>query len=131
MISKIKTAVFALLLAGLVATAGCSPKLTQVTSADNGGQISLNAGQQFEVVLEGNASTGFVWQAQNLDTVYLAQVGEPKFASDNPDLVGSGGKQTLTFKALKAGTKALTLVYRRPWETVAPINTFTVTLTIK
>jgi predicted secreted protein len=131
MISKIKIAVSFFLLAGLVATAGCSPRLTQLTSTENGGLASLNAGQQFEVVLEGNASTGFVWQAQNLDAAYLVQVGEPKFSSDNPDLVGSGGTQTLTFKTLKAGTTQLTLVYLRPWETVPPANTFSVILKIK
>jgi inhibitor of cysteine peptidase len=131
MISKFKAAVFFLLVAALAGVAGCSPKLTQFTSADNGGQVSLKAGQQFDVVLEGNASTGFVWQAQDLDTALLQQVGEPKFTSDNPDLVGSSGKQTLTFKALKAGTTTLTLVYLRPWETVPPVNTFSVTLTIK
>jgi inhibitor of cysteine peptidase len=129
--AKIKTAVFFLLMAALTGTAGCSPKLTQVTSADNGGQLGLNAGQQFEVALEGNASTGYVWQAQDLDSAYLTQVGEPKFSSDNPDLVGSGGKQALTFKALKAGTTKLTLVYLRPWESVPPIDTFSVTLAIK
>jgi predicted secreted protein len=131
MLSKFKTVVYCLLFAGLVVTSGCSPQVTQLTSADNGGQASLKAGQQFEVVLEGNASTGFVWQAQDLDAAYLTQVGEPKFSSDNPDLVGSAGKQTLTFRALKAGTTTLTLVYHRPWETVAPVNTFTVNLTIK
>ncbi len=39
---------------------------------------------------------------------------------------------TLTFKALQAGTATLTLVYHRPWETgVEPIDTFTVTVTVR
>jgi len=129
--SKLKCAVLAFVTFALFLTVGCGPQPTQITSTDNGGQVSLKAGQQFVVVLEGNASTGFVWQAKDLDTAFLQQLGEPKFASDNPDLVGSGGKQTITFKALKAGTVTLTLVYLRPWESVPPTQTFSVTLTIQ
>jgi predicted secreted protein len=54
------------------------------------------------------------------------------FKSSNPELVGSGGTITLTFKVLKTGTGTLNLVYHRPWETgVEPINTYTTTITVK
>jgi inhibitor of cysteine peptidase len=54
------------------------------------------------------------------------------FASSNPNLVGSGGSLTLTFRVLKTGPAALTLVYHRPWETnVAPLQTFSITATVK
>jgi len=58
-------------------------------------------------------------------------VGETHFTSDSHNLVGTGGTQSLTFKALQAGTTTLTLVYHRPLESFQLIDTFSVTLTVK
>jgi Predicted secreted protein len=115
-----------------VATA-CSPaKPVNLTSADKGSQVSVKVGDQIVISLDGNPSTGFTWEAQELDTAIFQQVGEAAFESSNPGLVGAGGTLTLTFKALKAGTASLELVYLRPWETgVAPLDTFSVAVTVK
>lgn len=61
----------------------------------------------------------------------LQRVGETHFTSDSHNLVGTGGTQSLIFKALQAGTTTLTLVYHRPWENFQLIDTFSVTLTVK
>jgi inhibitor of cysteine peptidase len=116
----------------LLATA-CSPtKQANLTAADKGGQVEIKVGEQIVIQLDGNPSTGYTWEAKDLDTTMFEQVGDPAFTSSNPSLVGSGGTLTLTFKALKAGTTTLTLVYHRPWETgVDPIDTFAVTVTVK
>lgn len=112
--------------------AACSLAAVQLTADDNGGQVEVEAGQEFTIVLSGNPSTGFTWEAKDLDTTMFELVGEPEFVSDDPGLVGAGGTLTLTFKALQAGTVPLTLVYHRPWETdVEPIDTFSVTVTVK
>ena len=59
------------------------------------------------------------------------QVGQAVFASSSPNLVGSGGTLTLTFRVLKSGPAALTLVYHRPWEkNVVPLHTFSITATV-
>lgn len=123
---------FAALALILVLAAACGSSSVQLTAENNGGQAEVKAGQEFTVVLEGNPSTGYTWEAQDLDTAMFELVGEPEFVGDSADLVGSGGTLTLTFKALQAGTATLNLVYHRPWETdVAPIDTYSVTITVK
>ncbi|MBE3039303.1 MAG: protease inhibitor I42 family protein [Chloroflexi bacterium] len=117
----------------LILATACSPtKQANLTTADNGSQVEVKVGEQIFITLDGNPSTGYTWESKDLDTTMFEQVGDPAFSSSNPDLIGSGGTLTLTFKALKAGTAALTLVYHRPWETgVDPIDTFAVTVTVK
>ncbi len=116
-----------------ISVAACSPvKQVNLTAADKGKQVEVKAGGQIVITLDGNPSSGYTWEAKDLDATMFQQVGNPAFSSSNPGLVGSGGTLTLTFKTLKAGTAALTLVYHRPWETgVEPIDTFAVTVTAK
>ena len=123
---------FFVLIAALVLTlAACSsgPALSQ---SDNGGQVQVKVGGQIVIKLPGNPSTGYSWEAQNLDASMFEQVGQPTFQVSGPAMPGAGGTVTLTFKALQAGTASLTLVYHRSWETtVAPADTFSVTVTVK
>ena len=122
------------LAAVIVPTAGCGSKQIEVTSADNGKKLNVRAGEQFVVVLEGNPSTGYIWEAKDLDASMIQQVGETEFKSSNsnPGFAGAGGTLTLKFRALKVGTTNLTLVYHRPWETdVKPLSSFTTTITVK
>jgi inhibitor of cysteine peptidase len=117
----------------LIIVTACSPaKPVNLTSADKGSQVNVQVGDQIVISLDGNPSTGYTWETQGLDSTIIQQVGEATFVSSNTGLVGSGGTLTLTFKALKAGTVPLNLVYHRPWETgVAPVDTFAVTVTVK
>lgn len=126
-----KTLFFATLALILVLTTACTPTAVQLTADDNGGQVEVKAGEEFTVVLNGNPSTGYTWEAKDLDTTMFELVGDPEFVSDSPGMVGAGGTLTLTFKALQAGTATLNLVYHRSWEDVDPINTFSVTITVK
>ncbi len=126
-----KTHLFACLAILLVLTA-CGPAGVTLTASDSGGQIEVQTGDLIVIQLEGNPSTGYTWGPRDLDTSMFEMVGEPEFKSDNPDLVGSGGTLTLTFKTLKAGTATLNLVYHRPWETdVEPLDTFSITITVE
>jgi len=122
------------LAAVLVPTAGCGSKQIEVTSVDNGKNIKVKVGEQIVVVLEGNPSTGYIWEAKDLDASMIQQVGETEFKSSNsnPGFAGAGGTLTLKFRALKVGTTSLTLVYHRPWETdVKPLSSFTTIIAVK
>ena len=133
MFRKPRTLMIVAMLAALIpSSAGCTQKATTLTGADNGQATTLNAGKTFLVKLEGNPSTGYTWETQDLDTTILEQVGEAAFESSNPSLVGAGGTLTLTFKALKPGITTLTLFYHRSWEAdVPPAETFTLQVTVK
>ena len=127
-----KALFLAALMVLLVFMNGCASKKTKLTAADNNGQLNLRVGDSITIQLDGNPSTGYTWEARDLDTGIFQQVGDPEFKSSNPGLIGSGGSLTLTFKTLKAGKAALTLVYQRPWETnVKPQDTFTVSVVVK
>lgn len=128
------------LTAVIVLTAGCKPQQVQVsppeqvnlTAADNGEKVTLFADQELVIQLDGNPSTGYAWETKDADATMFEQVGDAKFTSSNPNLAGSGGTTTLTFRVLKTGNATLTLVYHRPWETgVEPLYTFSITATVK
>ncbi len=121
-----------LIMVFILATACSSTKQANLTAADKGGQVEVKVGEQIVIKLDSNPSTGYTWEAKDLDTTMFEQVGDTAFTSSNPSLVGAGGTLTLTFKVLKAGTNTLTLVYHRPWETdVDPIDMFAVTVIVK
>ncbi|MFH1524254.1 MAG: protease inhibitor I42 family protein [Chloroflexota bacterium] len=120
------------LLFSVVLTTGCGPTQTQLVAADNGKTLKVKTGDQIVIMLEGNPSTGYTWEAKDLDVGTFQQVGETQFKSSSPGSTGAGGTLTLTFKALRAGTSTLALIYHRPWETdVEPQSTFAVTVTVK
>ena len=131
------------LVAWLLLAAGCvrpgyvdlqisPPEQVFLTAANSGQKLTLFVGQELVIQLDGNPSTGYTWEAKDLDAGMFQQVGETVFASSNPNLVGSGGSLTLTFRVLKTGPASLTLVYHRPWETtVAPLHMFSITATVK
>lgn len=128
-----KTLSLVTLTLGLIFITACSSsKQVNLTAADKNSQVDVKSGDKIVITLEGNPSTGYTWEVNDLNTTILEQVGDPVFSSSNPGLVGSVGSLTITFKALKAGTATLTLVYHRPWETgVDPIDTFAVTVTVR
>ena len=141
----IRSLFFQLVLAALIIlTAGCGtqktgrdiqvspPELVNLTASNNGEKITLFAGQELVIQLVGNPTTGYTWEAKNLDASMFKQIGDATFSSSNPDLVGSDGSITLSFRVLKTGTANLTLVYHRPWETnVEPVDTFSITAMVK
>ena len=132
------------LMALIILAAGCGsrpgsgpvqvspPEQVNLTGSDNGQKMTLFAGQELIIQLAGNPTTGYTWEASNLDASMFQQVGQAVFAASSPNLAGSGGTQTLTFRVLKTGPAALTLVYHRSWETsVAPQQTFSITAVVK
>lgn len=112
-------------------TPGETPATTELTIADSGGSIALSPGDAFRVTLVGNPTTGYAWEADDVDIAVLLMVGEPGYVPDSEQVIGSGGVYTFTFEATAVGETDLTLVYHRPWEDdVEPIETFTVHVTV-
>ena len=119
-------AVLALLALGV---AGCGgPKSVALTSADDGGAATVRAGGVVTVELEGSPTTGYMWLEAGAPDV-LELRGEPEFELSS-DALGAGGVMTFTYDALEAGEGTLELEYARPWESVDPEETFSVTVTV-
>lgn len=103
----------------------------KLTEEQNGGLAALVVNDTMEVVIDGNPTTGFIWEAENLDTTLLQQQGDPTYAAAS-NLTGSGGYFTFTFKALKAGVTHLRLIYHRTFEKgVPPARIYEITVDIQ
>ncbi len=112
-------------LASLMITNPLHAKPQKATDADNGRTIELQVGQAFQLTLRSNPTTGYRWVFDGQSSGIVVQEGKPVYAADNPDkgLMGGGGIEHWTFRAVKPGTETLRLEYRRPWEqAVAPVN---------
>ena len=124
-----------------LAAAGCGTKAdaangpAKLTEADNGKTITVKVGEDVQVVLGGNPTTGYSWATSlsDADKTILQQQGDPVYAQQSTDssLVGSGGTFTFTFKAAAAGQVTLKFGYARPWESSQPLQSLSVTVIVK
>ena len=120
---------FGLLLTALNACGATNE--VKLDASDDGNQVELDAGQTLVVSLAGNPTTGYTWEAAELDEQVLRQVGETEFKPES-DAIGAGGVQTLRFETVNTGQMTLKLVYHRPWEEdVEPAETFSVQVVVR
>lgn len=87
----------------------------------------VKIGEQFEVVLPSNPTTGYQWY-ESLDKSILTLV-EKSFRPGS-DKIGSGGLQIFIFNAIARGETSIYLQYKRPWESI-PVKEETVTVKIE
>jgi inhibitor of cysteine peptidase len=108
-----------------------SPNERWLTEADAGSMVELRRGDRLSISLGGNPTTGYSWQVAAVDERVLAPAGEPGYRASSP-AIGGGGSFTFGFQAVAAGSTALRLVYRRPWEKRRrPAQTFAVAVTVE
>jgi len=84
--------------------------------------VVAKAGQHFEIVLEGTPGSGFTWQwVRPVEkTGVVEELGED--IEPSTTLAGGAAKQHFRFRALAAGEVKLHFVYRRSWESKAPLE---------
>jgi inhibitor of cysteine peptidase len=124
----------ALLVVVIVSAAGCKSSGATVTlrEVDTGRTVELKRGDQLILELEGNPTTGFQWEAQDMDAGFLKQKGNAEFKSDQQGAMGGGGLFVLTFAATKAGSTPLRLIYHQPWDKeTPPAKTFEVIVSVQ
>ncbi len=115
--------------AGAACTGGSNN--LNVDDSYSGKQVELSVGQSLVVTLDSNASTGYSWSlSQNSDDSVLNNAGN-EYVAPQTTLVGAGGKEEWTFKALKKGNSTISMGYSRPWESTPPAKTFDLTVVVK
>ena len=121
-----------------IACSGSSASLSgsgndvNVDASYSGKQVELAVGQSLVVTLDSNASTGYSWNlAQISDDTVLSNTGNEYISPQTTLVVGAGGKEEWTFKALKKGTSTISMGYSRPWESTPPAETFDLTVVVK
>ncbi len=104
------------------------------TAGCNGGgeQNIYDLGQTIVLTLESNATTGYSWQlADPIDTKVVELISD-NYLAPQTGLVGAGGVEEWTFKAIGKGKAKIKLEYVRPWEKdQAPVETQTFTLRVR
>lgn len=82
--------------------------------------IQIKKGEKFLISLDSNPTTGYSWQlAKPLDEKIIRLVSS-KYKAPKTELVGVGGRESWTFKALGRGKTKIIFVYARPWEKGIP-----------
>ncbi len=128
-----------LLVSGIIALAVCwiltfpaYAKKINLTPADHQSVIKMNVEDRLEITLEGNPTTGYVWEKVEGDNEMLPQQGDYQYTPAEPLLLGSGGKFTFTFLAASAGKTRLRLIYHRTFEkNTDPIKSLEVMVIVK
>jgi predicted secreted protein len=88
------------------------------TTSDANSTASVKMGKQFQIVLECQPSTGYVWQVIGIDKA-LVKIGRIQYRPKT-NLLGGVEEQIISFTALKKGKLQLELQHKRPWEGKPP-----------
>lgn len=79
--------------------------------------VCKNSSDKAEVILEGNATTGYMWTAipDNSGVYEITEETYTPYKSD-PGMTGTGGQYKAVLRAVKEGTGFVKFVYKRSWE---------------
>jgi inhibitor of cysteine peptidase len=81
---------------------------------DVGSDVTVDVGEQFEVRLESNPTTGYAWQVvEQPDVIDLVS---SEYDAPDTSLVGAGGVEVFVFEGASAGSGELRLEYVRSFE---------------
>lgn len=83
------------------------------TTSDANSTASVKIGKPFQIVLECQPSTGYVWQVTGIDKA-LVKMGLIQYRPKT-NLLGGVEEQIISFTALKKGKLQLELQHKRPW----------------
>jgi len=133
--SAINTASFILFfLTAIYIFSGCTIKGATYTESNNGDNLNLKINDVIKIRLESNVTTGFKWNlSEESNSGIIALVSSDYTEKENKDnLVGVGGFETFTFKAVSSGSTIIILTYNKPWERgVQPEKIFKLNISVQ
>jgi inhibitor of cysteine peptidase len=71
--------------------------------------IEVSAGNEFTIVIQSNPTTGYHWELMGEPDANTVEFVSKDYKADEPVLIGSGGVDIWTFKAIGAGETTITL----------------------
>ena len=77
--------------------------------------MGLLVGDQIEISLPGNPTTGYTWMIWAVDKTILEPLGEPEYEPEG-EALGAGGHFTLRLNAIAPGEFWIEMVYRRSFD---------------
>jgi inhibitor of cysteine peptidase len=121
-----------LMLSACAANASVQADPVHLALQDANKTVTLKPGDSLEIELEGNPSTGYIWESATQVLKTLKQSGETEFLPAKVNLPGAPQMMVLYFTAVNPGQETLQLVYHRSWEKdTPPAKTFEVTIVVK
>ena len=111
-----------------------APKTYEMSRDDNGKMLKVKVGDTIQVKLKGNRTTGYSWaMSGKLDEKVLKSEGNEYKVDEHPaGMVGVGGSDVWTFRAVATGKAEIALGYARPWEKEKePAQAFKLTVTVE
>lgn len=120
--------IFVLMLSHMDNTsAGETMKLSE---NDAGKTVEISVGDELEIAVPGNPTTGYVWEVSSHDANVL-KLTNAGFYADNM-AIGAGGVEIIKFHAIAEGKSELKLIFHRPFEhNMPPLKTFEATISIR
>lgn len=113
----------------------CKGKTMKISADDNGSSLSMKPGETLLLSIDGNPTTGYIWEIESVDKNILQPAGEPDYSTDiklKPGMTGVGGTYKFKFTAVNPGTTDLKLKYWRTFEPEnPPIETFEVIVNVE
>jgi inhibitor of cysteine peptidase len=116
--------------AGAVAASSGGGKILNIDASYSGKQVELSVGESLVVTLASNVSTGYSWTLTGISDESVLQKTKNEYVAPKTNLMGAGGTEVWTFKALKKGTSTISMGYSRPWESTPPVETFSLTIVV-
>ncbi len=89
---------------------------TEVPETDAAKGVKIAVGEQFDFVLESNATTGFQWRLDEPKSEETIKKIKNDYEEPNTGVVGAGGFEHWVFEGVRAGDSTIKLSYIRPWE---------------
>jgi inhibitor of cysteine peptidase len=87
----------------------------QLTMNDNGKIINASAEAVIFITLEGNATTGYRWEPEEIKHSIVSNVQHHVEAASSM-AAGAGGSFVFRLSGLKPGSSKVALKYWKPWE---------------
>ena len=131
---KSKWLLLGVIAAAMLVITACAklPNDVSVNESSSGKQVELFVGGTLTVTLDSNATTGYSWELTGISDTGVLQKTDNKYVAPTSGLMGAGGKEVWTFKALKAGTTTLSMDYSQPWVGGQKgANSFSLTIVVK
>jgi inhibitor of cysteine peptidase len=106
--------------------------LRTFTEQDDTKEFKLHVGEEFQVSLPENPTTGYIWVISEASSSNIELMQREFLASQDTGIVGSGGIRVFIFSVQKPGRANLSLELKRPWEKENKfVNTYSLTLMVE
>lgn len=113
---------------------GCATAGKTYTESNDGDSLNLKINDLIIIRLESNPTTGYKWNLSEESNSGIISLVSSEFTEkeSKENLVGAGGFETLTFKAVSSGSTAIILTYNRSWETdVQPEKSYRLNISVE